>query len=150
MRLTFHELRSNEHVPLSSAHAPSLHAPGPPHDRPSHGAQLPHGEPLPRARDVPCPLVRVICRSSPCLKRPFYYSREPTFAPIACIYIALRSRAKFRDYHPINTTILIRTGFVLAIFATLLLNLPIYGVSPALSTTGGVVTVDSAPNRSYS
>ena len=55
MRQTSDELRSNEHELRSSAHAPSLHAPGPPHDRPSHGAQLPHGELLLRVRDVPLP-----------------------------------------------------------------------------------------------
>jgi hypothetical protein len=35
-------------------------------------------------------------------------------------------------------------------YGLVLLMPPIYGVSSVLSTTGGVVPVDSAPNRSYS
>jgi hypothetical protein len=97
-----------------------------------------------------CLLVCVVCHKSPCLKRRFCYIREPT----RCLHHLHLCRVKIsrkpRGYHPINTTIGEFEGPVHLILVTLLLNLPIYGVLSVLSTTGGIVPVDSAPNRGYS
>ena len=52
-----------------------------------------------------CFFVRVVCHRSPCLKRPFCYSRETTRCPITCIYAALRSRANLAITIPSKLTI---------------------------------------------
>ncbi len=95
-------------------------------------------------------LVCIVCHKAPCLKRRFCYTREPTRCPHYLRLCRVQISRKSRGYYPINTTIGEFEGLFTSILVTLLLNLPIYGVLAVLSTTGGVVPVDSAPNRSYS
>ncbi len=97
-----------------------------------------------------CLLVRVECHKPSCLKRRLCYTREPTRCSHCLHLCRVKISRKSRDYHPVNTTIGEIQGLVTPVVVSLLLNLPIYGVLAVLSTTGGVVPVDSAPNRSYS
>ena len=97
-----------------------------------------------------CLLVRVECHKSSCLKRRFCYTREPTRCNYCLHLCRVKISRKSRDFHPVNTTIGDIRGLVHLLLVSLLLNLPIYGVLAVLSTTGGIVPVDSTPNRSYS